>query len=188
MRQPPAFQCYASDWLARESFRLASLEERGLLFTMLCHVWVNNSLPAEPESLARLLGDMPQTVSRALSERVLESFERDANGRLICPELASLKVEYLARHDERSRSGKRGAKAKWGKGKREIAEPMATPSREPMATPEKSRAEFSKGKLSKDESIEKKILLSQEHREWIDAYDNAETADAAAYRRQSRGG
>ncbi len=32
LRPPPYWPCFASDWLAKEPFRLATLEERGLLF------------------------------------------------------------------------------------------------------------------------------------------------------------
>ena len=132
MRQPPAFQCYASDWLAREWFKLATLEERGLLFSMLCQIWVSDSLPANSIELARLLGCDPAVISDALSARVLEAFQENENGRLICPELAAMKSEYLERHHDRSRSGKKGAKAKWNKGKQAMAEPMAMPSLKSM--------------------------------------------------------
>ena len=190
MRQPPAFQCYASDELASEAFRVATLEERGLYETMKKQCWVSDTIPKAIPELAKVLGIDARDVERVFNPYapLFQLFREDEHGRLFHPELTALKAEYQERHRERSRSGKKGAKAKWGKGKREIVEPMATPSREPMATPEKSRAEFSRGKLSKDESIEKKILLSPEHREWIDAYDKAETAGAAEYRRQSRGG
>ena len=149
MRQPPAFQCYASDWLAREAFRLAGLDERGLLWTMLCQVWVSDSLPTDPDDLARLLGLKNDEVARALTPRVLSAFDKTDDGRLVSSELASLKTDYLERHLERSRTGKKGAKAKWGKGKRAMAEPMATLSCEPMATSEKRKAELSRGELSR---------------------------------------
>jgi hypothetical protein len=72
MRQPPAFQCYASDWLAKEEFRLMSLAERGLLFTMLCQVWVSQSLPAGGHDLARLLGVEVNELSEGLTSGVLK--------------------------------------------------------------------------------------------------------------------
>lgn len=137
MRPPPAWQCYASDWLAREDFRLASLEERGLLWTMLNQVWVSDSLPCDSLELAALLGLPTDVVSKALISRVMSAFAPATNDRLICPELKAMKDDYLARRVERSRSGRKGANKRWQNEKPS----MAQPSSSAMPTHEKKRAE-----------------------------------------------
>jgi uncharacterized protein YdaU (DUF1376 family) len=151
MRQPPAFQFYASDWLAREAVRLMSLEEFGLLCAMLAHAWVNDSLPDNPDALARLIGHSPQSVAKSLTGFVLRFFQPDGHGRLVCPELVEQKANLQERHEERSRSGKKGAQAKWRPQHRDLAELTAEPLRAPMAASEMSGAELSKDELSKDE-------------------------------------
>jgi hypothetical protein len=115
---------------------------------------------------------------------VLEAFQDDERGRLMCPELAAMKAEYLERHRERSRSGQKGAKAKWGKGRCEMAKPMAMPSREPIATPEKRKAELSRAEASRAESNSKNHvspsgvvapLSDEEEAAYIDAFEKQPT-------------
>ena len=58
-RPPPAFQCYASDWIAKEEYVLAGFAERGLLFTLYNYCWHNKSIFKDFTKMARLLG-MPE--------------------------------------------------------------------------------------------------------------------------------
>jgi len=168
MRQPPAFQCYASDWLAREDFRLASLDERGLLWTMLNQVWVSDSLPSDSSQLAMLLGLPTDAVSKALTSRVVKAFQLDATERLICPELKAMKDEYVTRRLERSRSGSRGANKRWQKEKRA----MAQPSSPAIATPEKKRAE-QRGAEQRRAIPNNTLTEEQEEQEYRRAWERA---------------
>ena len=118
MRPPPAFQCYASDWLAKEEFRLMTLEERGLLFSMLCQTWVNGSLPQDAESLAKLVGTDMASATRARTQLVLKAFRVGGDGRLVCPELDGLRSEYEARSRDRASAGRKGAQSRWKKAPR----------------------------------------------------------------------
>lgn len=187
MRPPPAFQCYASDWLAKEEFRLMTLDERGLLFSMLCQIWVSGSLPREAEGLGRLLGTDSAATKRALTPDVLKSFQPNADGRLACPELDALRAEYEARKRERSNSGRKGAEAKWHKSRKPTAETMAEPMAEPsalaMATSEVRRAEVRRGELKGNAPSARG--LSEEHQVWVQDLD-AQNSEQA-YRAASRG-
>jgi hypothetical protein len=124
-----------------------SLEERGLLWTMLCQIWVSRSLPIDPSLLAQLLGTDPQATRRALTAGVLRAFQDHKDSRLICPELDALRAQYEARARERSRSGKRGADSRWRDRKSAVAEPMAEASARVMGTPEMRRHEMSGDEL-----------------------------------------
>ena len=53
-RDAPAYQGYASDWLANRKWRLMSLGERGLLDTMRKECWVNRSVPSNVEEIAKI--------------------------------------------------------------------------------------------------------------------------------------
>jgi hypothetical protein len=110
LRPPPYFECFASDWLAKEQFRIATMHERGLLFSMLCQVWVSasDSVPSGATALARLLGIDHSEVEFGLTERVLSFFESTNDGRLVCPELRDQKAGMLERRKERAAAGRKG--------------------------------------------------------------------------------
>jgi hypothetical protein len=55
MNRAPAFQFYAADWLADERVKLMSYEEQGVYLFLLCHEWLEGSIPADLTHLARLL-------------------------------------------------------------------------------------------------------------------------------------
>lgn len=67
-RQPPAYQEYAASMLANNSFRMMSLEARGLWYTLRLEHWVENPLPADPVKLARILRLDTDVVTSALHE------------------------------------------------------------------------------------------------------------------------
>ena len=193
MRSPPAFQCYASDWLARGSFRFASLAERGLLWSMLNQAWVSDELPADPARLALLLGLPEDEVRTSLTPNVLDAFETVDDGSLICRELATMKADYAKRHMERSVSGKRGAEARYGKKTdgSAMAQPVAQPSPPAIAAPEVRGAEVSGEEKSRGESSGKAPPKTEmADKDWIAAYDRASgsVTDPESYRRASRGG
>ena len=99
--------------LGYECVRLMSLAERGLLATMRWYCWANDTIPSEPEALARVLGlDVPE-VRAALSERVLGLFERSSDDpkRLHCPELSDQMKRLLERSASLAETGRRGGRA-----------------------------------------------------------------------------
>lgn len=115
-RAPPAFQEYAADMLADERVREMSLEEVGLLAALRWSCWANGGeVPREPERIARLLGKDVAEVQRAMTPAVMSFLEPTPRtpSRLHAPELTSQRKRMFARSVERSRSGKKGASARW---------------------------------------------------------------------------
>jgi hypothetical protein len=126
--------------LADENFKLATLAERGLIWTICVQCWVSDSAPADHGELAQVLGLGRPDLEAAFTARVLGFFV-ELNGRLFREELREQKAQMMARREEQARGGRRGAKAKWGKAKRQMTSPLANPSATPMA-PEKNRADM----------------------------------------------
>jgi len=109
-RDAPAYQEYAAAMLSKIPFRLCSLEARGLLFTMRLECWVNGKLPADPQSLAMVLGVPETEVSRSLP--LVVSFFEVVDGLLICPELEDYRQHIAERKRKQSEGGKAGAAKK----------------------------------------------------------------------------
>lgn len=142
MRAPPAFQMYASDTLSDENFKLATMAERGLYWSMLMQCWVSDGVPSDRVELARVLGITLADVEQGLTKRVLSFFEIEGS-RLRRRELVEQKETMMLRRREQSRGGRSGAKSRWTKGNQVIAMPLG----KPMAS-EKKRAERNGSELS----------------------------------------
>ena len=65
-RDAPAYQEYPANFMARIQYRVMSLAERGLLLTLRHECWVNKQVPADPCTLARMLGYEVDEVAAAL--------------------------------------------------------------------------------------------------------------------------
>lgn len=107
-RKPPAFQEYASTILSSKEFRMMSLPQRGLLFTMRLECWVNQSVPSLPNELAKYLGLHPQEVLDALSVDVLSYFD-DSGNLYACPELEDYRQHIKEQRDKQRAGGKKAA-------------------------------------------------------------------------------
>lgn len=106
-RTPPAFQEYAAGMMARTAYRLLTLPERGLLYSLRLECWVNERMPADPAKLARILGFDAGEVAAALPA-VMQFFEV-ADDVLTCPELEAYRLYLEERRARQSEGGKRGA-------------------------------------------------------------------------------
>lgn len=106
-RPPPAYQEFAASMMARTDYRLLTLAERGLLYSLRLECWVNGSMPADPAKLSRVLGFDPAEVAAALPS--LEPFFDVADGVLRCPELDAYRAHLDERRARQSEGGKRGA-------------------------------------------------------------------------------
>lgn len=74
-RDAPAYQEYAASVMAKTQYRVLSLSERGLLYTLKLECWVNREMPSDPATLARVLGFDAADVARALPQ-VLHHLQR----------------------------------------------------------------------------------------------------------------
>lgn len=163
MKTAPAFMVYASDTIADKRYRLMSLEERGLLLSLLCECWVNRSVPTNAGDLAQWLGYPVAAINAALTERVLSFFDED-QGELKAPELERYRGELEARRIKMSEGGRMGALRKAGK--RDVR------PRHPEGYPQGSRVETGRDETSRGESLGKDDSPIDDP--WVKAYDDAQ--------------
>ena len=107
-RKPPAYQEYAATILADRNFRLMTLAERGLFFSMRLECWQNSEVPAIENDLAKYLGYELSDIQKAFTNRV-KSFFTLNNGSFISPELEDYRQYLDERKTKQSEGGKRGA-------------------------------------------------------------------------------
>lgn len=162
----PAFQLYASDTIADKHYRLMSLEERGLLLSLLCECWVNRSVPADPDALGKWLGYPAGEVKNALSSRVVSFFSL-SNGELVSPKLERYRKELEERREKMSKGGKKGAKAKW----RNASESDGRPPDHPNGVSMGSRVEKRGEEKSRGEPLETDVIPVADP--WVNEYENA---------------
>lgn len=162
----PAFQLYASDTIADKHYRLMSLEERGLLLSLLCECWVNRSVPADPDALGKWLGYPSGEIKAALSSRVM-SFFSPSHGELINLKLERYRKELEERREKMSNGGKKGAKAKWGNASGSDSRPSDHPNEVSMGSRVEKRGE----EKSRSEPLEKRYIPITDP--WVDDYENA---------------
>jgi hypothetical protein len=136
-----------------------SLDERGLLISLLCECWVNRGVPAKPEELAKWLGFPSDKIQSALTQNVL-SFFADVEGELHSPELERYRNEILAQREKMSQGGKKGVQAKQRRASL------------PEGYPEGSRVEMSRDEMSRGGSLKKDDSSIDDA--WVKAYDEAQ--------------
>ena len=106
-RDAPAYQEYPANFMARIQYRVMSLTERGLLLTLRHECWVNKQVPADPCTLARMLGYEVNEVSAALP--AVMPFFALAGGHLVCPELDAYRSHLEGIRERQSQGGRQGA-------------------------------------------------------------------------------
>jgi uncharacterized protein YdaU (DUF1376 family) len=107
----PAFQFYPKDFLADERVRLMSMPERGVYITAICLCWSEGTLPADSQTLSRLMG-MPVTAFRKLWPALEGCFRvspRDAS-RLIHPRLERERQKQRAYRRRQADNGRKGGR------------------------------------------------------------------------------
>ncbi|MDI4632426.1 hypothetical protein J7U46_05165 [Pelomonas sp. V22] len=162
-RDAPAFQEYAASMMARTEYRVLSLEERGLLYTMRLECWVNGSLPDSTPMLARVLGYDVAQVERALAG--VSAFFTFDDGLIRCPELDDYRAHLDERKKRQSEGGKAGA-AKTNKGRNRSPTGRAAPI--PRLGRE-SLVQNSPVQKSKTQGIQQEAV----HDAWMSEYEAA---------------
>lgn len=172
MKEPPAFQCYASNIIADKNFRLMSILERGLWMTMYLECWPNKSIPANPEDLAKYLGFSEIDVQAGLTERVLSFFGKKNND-LICPEHEEYRTKLHKRSEQKSEGGKLGSKRKQERNSVNLqGTPQGTPTGTPTGTPQGSLIQSNLNQSNQMQSIGKSS--SESIKEWAVDYEKEE--------------
>lgn len=113
--KPPRewFRLNAHDWLTDEHVRSMSLACQGAYIALLCYQWREGSLPADPGTLARLLGCDLSEMQDILS--VLSNRFQVYEGRLYQRRLAIERREVTKFHKAQSERGRAGNAKRWKK-------------------------------------------------------------------------
>jgi hypothetical protein len=118
--KPPAFQFWAKEWLASPSRRMMTPTAQCAYINLLCSAWDNDpvgTLPNLPDDLWKL-ADISKEEWLPCRDQVLAMFERDDEsfpGRLYAPKLRDYFEELVVLKVKKSKAGKKGAAAKWGR-------------------------------------------------------------------------
>jgi hypothetical protein len=113
-REPPAYQEYPASILAERNYKLMTLAERGLLYSMRLECWVNGTLPSSLDELAKYLGFTTDQLSGALTDRVRHYF-KESFGNFRSEELDNYKEHLEEQRRRKSEGGKNSAKNKKNK-------------------------------------------------------------------------
>jgi hypothetical protein len=174
MTKRPAFQFYPGDWLADMRIRMLPWASRGLYMELLCYCWREDWIPADSSAIAQLCG----CHDLAIVEPCLQLFQPHPSdsSKLIHQRLVEEKLKQDQYREERSLSGKRGAKLRWDSGMREntgaaIGDSSANGSaissaiNQPMAKNSSSSSTSTSNTSSKEEvgaDRKKSYLLNEE--------------------------
>lgn len=103
--QCPAFQLYASDFLA--GTQEMSQEEVGAYIRLLCHQWTRGSIPSDPSKQERLAGG-------PVSDDVLAKFPVSDGGERRNLRLESYRIKLATYRARKVNAGRSGADGRWG--------------------------------------------------------------------------
>jgi hypothetical protein len=109
--QLPFMKFYPADWLLSPEIQSLPAAGRGAVINLWCWLWHHKRLPADDAQLAHHAG-CTAIEWATVRELVLRLFKTD--GAVVWHEdLDALRQKAVAFHEERSRSGKRGAESTW---------------------------------------------------------------------------
>lgn len=161
-RKPPAYQEYAATILSDRNFRLMTLAERGLFFSMRLECWQNFNVPANPKALAKYLGYEASEIETALTENVKTFFALNELN-FVCPEIEDYRQHLNEQRKKQSEGGKKGAQSTNSKHKQQAGE-----SQVPRQDTRESLVKFSSVQNSKTQS-----LGNGDTDEWVNEYERA---------------
>ncbi len=127
----PAFQFYVRDYLTDEAVLMMSYEQRGIYDTLLCHQWLERSISADPQELAKLLKVSPRRFLK-LWPGIAVCFSSAGDGRLVNERLERQRREQDEYAAGQVEHGKRGAAVRWAGHRRPYAEPIRVPTQSLM--------------------------------------------------------
>ena len=178
-RKAPAYQEYAAPMLANRNFRLMTLAERGLFYTLRLECWENIQVPASNHELAKYLGCDVAEVEKAMTAHV-KGFLLERDGLFTCPEIDDYRQHINERKAKQSEGGKRGAASKNGKASKPIKPVNAgdvamSPSNSqlPQRASLSSLVKPSTVKQSQTQPLENGDIPISKNDEWVNEYDKA---------------
>jgi len=177
-REPPAYQEYPAQMMAKFEYREMSLTGRGLLYTLRLECWVNRRVPSDPTRLARVLGLAQSEIAIALRE--VAPFFVETEGHLSSRELEDYRLHLEATRERQREGGRKGAEMTNGalSGK-PPGKPPGKPSGDPQVTRRGSRGS------TPGSSVQSKPTQSKPTQHHGGAFGSGLTAED--YRRATRG-
>lgn len=190
----PCFQVYAANVLASLPFRQADLAARGLVYTLLCELWVNHQLPSNPSILAKVLGLDAGEVAAVMPAAM--AFLGIDGESIYSPQLEDYRTHLNEIRAKQKTGGKKGADITNGKKVRsekhadiELDGSTANPQVHPQVEARvSSKAKSNTAKQSQTQPLEKGITPvtnSVENAEWLAEYETAESCTSEAYAKAS---
>ena len=115
----PAFQFYPADYLADINVRLMSNQAGGCYMTLMCHAWVEGSIPSDLKTIGKLCGEDDAAMAE-LWLTLGKCFRPHASDpeKLVHPRLEKERIKQNKFRDDRVSSGKKGALSRWGNNKK----------------------------------------------------------------------
>jgi uncharacterized protein YdaU (DUF1376 family) len=166
MKRAPAFQCYASNIIANKQYRLMTLIERGIFTSIYYECWANDTVPADPNELARYLGYSTEDIKTGLTHRVLSFFDKRGS-EFFSPELDDYRAALNERNLKKSEGGKKGAEQKRNNALEVSTKAQGTPK----GRPERSLVQTKPNQTNQNQSAG--TGLSATHDTWVDDYERA---------------
>lgn len=111
MRNGPAFQIYAADFFMDTIDW--TVEEIGIYWRLLQAQWVNQTLPNDPDRLARIAGCGPKKFSSGW-KKVKSKFKLTGEGQLQNEKLEQTRQAQRKYRESQGIKGKKGAQKRWG--------------------------------------------------------------------------
>lgn len=108
----PAFQFYPKDYTADENVALMSLEQEGAYIRLLCHAWLQGSIPADVPSISRICRTTPAKMARLWSG-IKPCWKDTGEGRLVNGRQERERRKQEAYREQSTEKGKKGAAARW---------------------------------------------------------------------------
>lgn len=165
-RKPPAYQEYAAAMIAMREFRLMSLAERGLLYTIRLECWVNERIPSNEAALAKCLGFSESETKEALTTNV-KALLQDAGVDYICPDLEKYRKHLAEMRQKKAEGGRKGALMTNSQKK---ANRDSTDSQDTRQDTCDSLVKLNPNKYSQAQSLEKDVIDD----DFVSDYESAE--------------
>lgn len=106
----PWFKFFPRDYLTDSKVRLLSREHRSILLDLWCYCSIDGSVPADAESIARLLGETVPVIRKAMEK--LNSFFVESDGQLYSNRLRMESEAYESKCQKLRESASKGGRKK----------------------------------------------------------------------------
>lgn len=153
-REPPAYQEYASTIMAKRAFKLMTLAERGLLYTIRLECWVNQRIPNNTIELAKYLGFSESEMQEAMTPNI-KAFLQETGIDYVCPDLEEYRKHLAEIRQKKAEGGKRGASITNSKKK---VDRDSTGSRDTRQDTRDSLAKLNPNQYSQAQSLEENVI------------------------------